>query len=47
MRMLMKVSLPIVEGTAAVADGSLGSTIGSILADLTGFRIVWRLRGVS
>lgn len=34
MRMLMKVSLPIVEGNAAVADGSLGSTIGSILNDL-------------
>jgi len=34
MRMLMKVTLPIVEGNAAVADGSLGSTIGSILSDL-------------
>ncbi len=34
MRMLMKVSLPILEGNAAVANGSLGSTIGSILSDL-------------
>jgi hypothetical protein len=34
MRMLMKVSLPILEGNAAVADGSLGNTISSILADL-------------
>jgi len=34
MRMLMKVTLPIVEGNAAVADGSLGTTIGSILSDL-------------
>lgn len=34
MRMLMKVSLPIVEGNAAVADGTLGSTITSILNDL-------------
>src|ERR1039458_1034865 len=34
MRCLMKVSLPVVEGNAAVADGSLGSTISSILADL-------------
>ena len=32
--MLMKVSLPIEEGNAAVANGSLGSTIGSILSDL-------------
>ena len=34
MRCLMKVSLPVVEGNAAVADGSLASTINSILADL-------------
>jgi hypothetical protein len=34
MRMLMKVTLPIVEGNAAVADGTLGTTIGAILADL-------------
>jgi hypothetical protein len=34
MRMLMKVSLPIAEGNAAVADGTLGSTISSILSDL-------------
>lgn len=27
--MLMKVTLPIVEGNAAVADGSLGATIAS------------------
>ena len=34
MRMLMKVTLPVVEGNAAVADGTLGSTIASILGDL-------------
>ena len=34
MRMLMKVTLPIAEGNAAVADGTLGSTISSILGDL-------------
>jgi hypothetical protein len=34
MRMLMKVTLPVVEGNAAVADGSLGATIASILDDL-------------
>ena len=34
MRCLMKVSLPVLEGNAAIADGSLASTIGSILADL-------------
>ena len=34
MRCLMKVTIPVVEGNAAIADGSLGSTIGSILADL-------------
>ena len=33
MRCLMKVTLPIAEGNAAIADGTLGSTIGSILAD--------------
>jgi hypothetical protein len=32
--MLMKCSLPIAEGNAAVADGSLGTTISSILSDL-------------
>jgi hypothetical protein len=34
MRMLMKVTLPIAEGNAAVAEGTLGSTINSILSDL-------------
>jgi len=34
MRMLMKVTIPGPEGNAAILDGSLGSTIGSILADL-------------
>jgi hypothetical protein len=34
MRMLVKVTMPIVEGNAAVADGSLASTIGTILSDL-------------
>jgi|ERR1700722_13165602 hypothetical protein len=34
MRMLMKVSIPIAEGNAAVVDGTLGTTIGSILNDL-------------
>lgn len=34
MRMLMKVSLPIAEANAAVAAGTLGSTISSILSDL-------------
>jgi len=34
MRMLMKVTIPGAEGNAAVLNGSLGSTIGSILADL-------------
>jgi hypothetical protein len=33
MRLLMKVSIPTVEGNSAVADGTLASTIGSILAD--------------
>jgi hypothetical protein len=30
----MKVTIPVAEGNAAIADGSLGSTIGSILADI-------------
>jgi hypothetical protein len=34
MRCFMKVTLPVVEGNAAIADGSLASTIGSILGDL-------------
>ena len=34
MRCLMKVTLPVLEGNAAIADGTLASTIGSILADL-------------
>lgn len=34
MRILMKVSIPIAEGNAAVADGTLQSTLGSILNDL-------------
>ena len=34
MRMLMKVSIPIAEGNAAVLEGKLGATIGSILNDL-------------
>jgi hypothetical protein len=34
MRMLMKVSIPVAEGNAAILDGSLGSTIASILGDL-------------
>jgi hypothetical protein len=34
MRMLMKVNIPVVEGNAAIANGSLGSTIAAILADL-------------
>lgn len=34
MRMMMKVSIPIVEGNAAISDGSLGTKIGAILADL-------------
>lgn len=33
MRILMKVTIPIVEGNAAVADGSLAATIGSILSE--------------
>lgn len=34
MRCLMKVSIPVEAGNARVADGSLGKTIESILADL-------------
>jgi hypothetical protein len=34
MRCLMKVSMPIEAGNAAIADGSLGKTIESILNDL-------------
>jgi len=34
MRCLMKVTIPIAEGNAAISEGSLGTTIGSILSDL-------------
>jgi len=34
MRMLVKVTIPVAEGNAAVLEGSLGSTMGSILGDL-------------
>jgi hypothetical protein len=34
MRCLLKVSIPIAEGNAAISDGTLGQTIGSILNDL-------------
>lgn len=34
MRMMLKVSIPVEAGNAAVRSGSLGSTIQSILADL-------------
>src|SRR5260370_41100847 len=34
MRCLLKVSIPVAEGNAAIADGTLGSTINSILGDL-------------
>jgi hypothetical protein len=34
MRMIMTVSLPVEAGNAAVLNGSLGSTIQQILADL-------------
>ena len=34
MRCLLKVSIPVVEGNAAASDGSLGTTISSILAEM-------------
>ncbi|MGA8443439.1 MAG: hypothetical protein WB762_13540 [Candidatus Sulfotelmatobacter sp.] len=34
MRCLLKVSIPVVTGNATICDGSLGTTIESILADL-------------
>jgi hypothetical protein len=34
MRMMMKVSIPVETGNAAVASGTLGTTIQRILADL-------------
>jgi hypothetical protein len=34
MRCLIKVTMPVVEANAAVANGSLASTINSILGDL-------------
>jgi hypothetical protein len=34
MRCLLKVSIPVEAGNAAINDGSLGKTIESILADL-------------
>ena len=34
MRCLLKVSIPVAEGNAAISDGTLGQTIGSILNDL-------------
>lgn len=34
MRMLLKVSIPVEAGNAAVANGTLGSTIQQILAEL-------------
>jgi hypothetical protein len=34
MRCLLKVSIPVAEGNAAIADGTLGSTINSILTDM-------------
>jgi hypothetical protein len=34
MRMLLRVSIPVEAGNAAVANGTLGSTIEKILADL-------------
>jgi hypothetical protein len=34
MRMLMKVMIPGPEGNAAIVKGTLGSTIGAILADI-------------
>ena len=34
MRCLLKVTIPVTEGNAAIADGTLGPTINSILGDL-------------
>ena len=34
MRCLLKVSIPVETGNAAISDGSLPKTIDSILADL-------------
>jgi hypothetical protein len=34
MRMMMKVSIPVEEGNAAVRNGTLGSTLQKILADM-------------
>lgn len=34
MRMLMKVTIPCAEGNAAIVNGSLGTKIGSILAEM-------------
>jgi hypothetical protein len=34
MRCLLKATLPVAEGNAAIADGTLGKTIESILNDL-------------
>src|SRR5690348_10577469 len=34
MRCLLKVSIPVAEGNAAISDGTLGQTIESILNDL-------------
>jgi hypothetical protein len=34
MRCLLKVSIPVAEGNAAISDGTLGPTINSILSDL-------------
>jgi hypothetical protein len=34
MRMMLKVSIPVETGNAAAQNGSLGSTIGRILAEL-------------
>jgi hypothetical protein len=39
MRCLLKVSIPVVTGNATISDGSLGTTIESILADLKRVRI--------